>query len=67
MAVSVVVKGASSSMGGILGTPPKTGAEFTSLTTTFRLFVSLAPKLSVTVTPTMYVPGPCASVGVQVR
>ena len=48
------------------GMGSKMGARFTSLTTTVKLVVALPPALSVTLTPTRYVLGPCASVGVQV-
>ena len=55
------------------GVPTNAGAVFTSLTTTTKLFVALscfaftaAAFVSVTTVVNVFVPGPCASVGVQV-
>ena len=47
----------------------RTGALFTSFTTTVKLFVSLklGTPLSVARTVITFVPGPCVSLGVQVN
>ena len=54
---------------GLFGGNTSTGATFTSLTTTSKLFVTLngGTPLSVTAIVTVLVPGPCASLGVQVK
>src|SRR5690349_16139423 len=50
-----------------LGMGAKTGGLFTSFTTMVKFFASLngGEPLSVTRTVIVFVPGPCASVGVQ--
>src|SRR6185295_9274465 len=67
VAVLVTVSVVNSLMVCVPGTV-STGAVFTSLTTTVKLLVTLrlGVPLSLTFTVTVFVDGPCASVGVQV-
>src|SRR2546427_12657790 len=49
------------------GCAGRTGADFTSLTVTMKLFVALSEglPLSVTIVVKVFVEGPCGSLGVQ--
>src|SRR5262245_1815950 len=69
VAVAVNVYGTSSGMVTVAGTPPTTGARFTSFTWMEIVVVSASGGVPLSVTRTVAVksPGPCDSVGVQVK
>src|SRR6185295_11462537 len=66
VAVAVKPYGCSSSIVTADGTPESTGATLTSETVIAIVFVSVSVP-SLTITSNVYVPGPWASVGVQVN